>query len=350
MKRPGGFDREHHANAEARRLRGGGPELDVDPRTSSEWHVEHDPAGAEEQAGNSGDELQPAEARRHAAGLAKIPAREGGLLGSLRQRLSSGREVDPITAAERRVRDAERRTKRRERRETRRFTAAARAARRRLFIVLGTVASLMLFVAVVVFTPLMAVTEVRIQGAQTVSETDLERALARFDGVPLALVDENEVLRALEAFPLIQRFAVERLPPHTLLVRIEERTPVVSVQKDDAYLLYDAAGVLVGRAAERPAGVPLGVDTAQQVSTKAFTAAARVVRDLPTELRAQVVEVGAKTGQDVTLTFDSGIKVFWGNTQKTKRKAVILEAMLASLADRPVTYIDVSSTEAPVFR
>lgn len=260
------------------------------------------------------------------------------------------KRADPVKAAERRVRDAERQTKRRSRRESRRFTAVARRSKRKLWIIGGAVLSLMLFVVLVVFTPLMAVTEVKVEGAETVNVADLEVALERFDGVPLALVDENEVLRALEAFPLIQRFAVERVPPHTLLVRVEERTAVIAVEQDGAFLLYDAAGVLIGNVPERPAGVPLGVDTAQQTSTQAFSEAAQVIRDLPAELRAQVVSVSAKTGQDVTLTLDSGVEVFWGNTEKTKRKAVVLQAMLTSLAGRPVTHIDVSSSEAPVFR
>lgn len=343
MKRPGGFDREHASPSSlpipsAERAQVGSLDGEPDmPRdaTADEATPPHAPGiDAQETVDLSdlaGGVAQPRSLRLmpwrpHAAGL------------------------DPIEAAERRVREAEKRTKRRQRRETRRFTAAVRRSRRRLLIAGGAIAGLVVFVSAVVFTPLMAVEEVRVEGAQTVNAADLERALERFDGVPLALVEEREVLRALEAFPLIQRFAVERVPPHTLVVRVEERIPVIAVENDGSYSLYDAAGVLVGSAAERPAEVPLGTDTARQTSSAAFAAAAQVVRDIPGELRTRVSSAGAKTGQDVTLVLENGVEVFWGNPDKTKRKAVILQTMLASLGDRPVSHIDVSSTEAPVFR
>lgn len=356
MKRPGGFDREvmpptrltprsGPPHSEPSALRREVPsEAGADNLRSSGTDSGHaDPR--REDAHQETVELS--DLARPASALERSGAKSGA--GAL-ARLRWAQPTDPIKAAERRVREAEKRTKRRQRRETQRFTAAARRSRQRALIVLGAVGGLVLFVALVVFTPIMAVKEVRVEGAQNVNVADLERALARFDGVPLALIEEREVLRALEAFPLIQKFAVERVPPHTLLVRVEERIPVIAVETDGAYQLYDAAGVLVGSAAERPEGVPLGVDSARQTASPAFAAAARVVRDLPAELRAQVTTAGARTGQDVTLVLESGVEVFWGNADKTKKKSVILQTMLSSLVDRPVSHVDVSSTEAPVFK
>lgn len=257
---------------------------------------------------------------------------------------------DPVKAAEKRVRAAERQNKQGQRRETRRFTSAIRRTRRRTLIAVATVLALVLFVLVGAFTPIMAVRDVQIEGAQSVNVDDVKVALQRFEGTPLALVDENEILKALSAFPLIQRFAVERVPPSTLIVRIEERVPAIAIESDGVVRLYDAAGVLVGEVPERPEGVPLGGDSLRNTSGAAFRAASKVVRDMPADLRQQTVSVNAVTGQDVVFVLANGIEVFWGNANDTKRKSLVLQTMLTSLEGRSVSHIDVSSTDSPIFR
>ena len=264
--------------------------------------------------------------------------------------MTKHRGPDPVKAAERRVREAEKRQRRSARRETRRFTAVARRTRRRILIAVGSVLALVLFVLVGVFTPLMSVREVRIEGAVTVNVDEIAAALERFDGVPLALVNENEVLDTLSGFPLIQRFAVERVPPHTLVVRIQERTPVLALETDGVMRLYDAAGVLIAEGVDRPQGVPLGGEGVGDTASDAFRAAATIVRDMPAGLREQLSTADATTGQDVTFRLTSGVEVVWGNADETKRKSLVLQTMLASLAGQSVSHIDVSSVDAPIFR
>ena len=260
------------------------------------------------------------------------------------------REVDPVRAAEKRLRAAERQRKKRVKRESKRFTAQSRRRRRRVLISLATVAGLVLFVLLGALTPVMSVREVRVEGVSSVDEQAVQDALSEFSGVPLALVNETDVLRALEGFPLIQRFAVERIPPKTLVVRIEERVPVIALADGDAVTLYDAAGVVLGEVAERPKGVPLGSNSLRNTAGKGFGAAAKVVRDMPSSMREQLAEVTSVSGQDVTFVLTSGVEVFWGNPEETKRKALVLEKMLHSLGERPVSHIDVSSTESPIFK
>jgi cell division septal protein FtsQ len=279
----------------------------------------------------------------------EIAEAERGAVRSPLARLRASREADPVRAAERRLREAGKLRRARIRSERRRFAADARRRRRNALIAAGAVVALALFVVVGAFTPLMAVREVQVIGAGTVSQGDVERALARFDGRPLALVDDADVHRALEPFPLIQRYAVERVPPHTLVVRIEERVPVVSVQGDDGYAFYDAAGVLLGRGEAPPAGVPAASGSVVDLSSAAFQSAARTLRDMPSGLREQIVEVAASSAQDVTFTLANGVQVLWGDADRIQSKAAVLQTMISSLGDRPVELIDVSSPDAPVF-
>lgn len=255
---------------------------------------------------------------------------------------------DPVRVAERELKSARRSVRSREKQEQRRFTRHLRRRRRQWLIAGGAVLALALFVAIGVLSPLTAVREVRLVGASQVNVEDIQTALSRFEGVPLALVQEGDVHRALEPFPLIQRYSIERIPPHTLVVRIEERDAVIAVEADGGFDLLDPAGVLVATAAERPLGVPLGGSAAANPSTPAFEAAGKVIRDLPQDIRELLASVSATSAQDVTFTLTTGTEVIWGEAVETQRKAIVLRSMLAAVG--AVSLIDVSAPGAPVFQ
>ncbi|WP_416446522.1 FtsQ-type POTRA domain-containing protein [Leucobacter sp. HNU] len=280
---------------------------------------------------------------------AALDVRESGsgLLAKLRARPE--REPDPIRAAERDLRTATRLRRRRERREQRRFTVHARRRRRYWLIGAGAVAALALFVAIGVLSPLMAVRDIRVTGASRVDAAKVTDALGRFDGVPLALVDDGEVHRALAEFPLIQRYAIERIPPGTLVVQVEERVPAITVAKGKAFETYDPAGVLVETADKRPAGVPLATGAAATPGSQAFSASAKIVRDMPEALRKQLAAVTASSGQDVRFTLAGGLEVLWGEATETQKKSAVLQALLTGLKGRSVQRIDVSAPNAPVY-
>lgn len=358
MKRPGGFDKGPEEPQRSERPRRHDRQAKVPPGPAPEAPPSTTPVGTDvptEATPNDADETLPLDSLPQSLpqSLPRDRARPvGGLTraSAALKRRGQRRPADAVKAAERRVRAAERQYKRSNRRETRRFTLVARRARRRILIVLGAVVALALFVAVCAYTPLMAVREVQVEGTSQVNVDDVKSALSRLEGVPLALVDENEVLRALESFPLIQRFGVERVPPHTLRVRIEERLPVIALETDGRFRHYDAAGVLLGESEERPEGVPLGSGAIRNSSSEPFRAASQIVRDMTPELRAQLVSVTAATGQDVAFVLTNGVEVFWGSVDETVRKSVILQTMLTSLEGREVVHIDVSSTSAPIFK
>lgn len=330
MKRPGGFDGGRPAQSET----AGG---------------EHRPAVPEPFASEASPQpvqlpASPEEATEGQSDLTSRSVREV----SNPSALEPPRDEDAVRSAERRLRQAERSRRARERRDRRRFTAHLRRRRRVWLGAAATVLALAVFVAVGVFTPIMAVREVQIDGASRLDREELAAALQRFEGVPLALVNESDVHRALEPFPLVQRYSIERIPPQTLIVRIEERDPVIALDREGGLVLVDPAGVLVGGAAERPVGVPLGTGTVIDVASPAFLAAARVIRDMPEDLRAQLSTVAASSAQDVEFTLAAGTRVVWGDAEATQRKSVVLRAMLASIG--VVSEIDVSAPETPVFR
>lgn len=264
-------------------------------------------------------------------------------------------EVEPVGAvsdgvrqAQDRLKDAGRARRRREKHEQRRFTEHLRARRRRWFVAGCAVVGLALFVIVGVFTPIMAVKEIQVHGTQAVNADELQTALSRFEGVPLALVSDQDVHRAIEPFPLVQRYSIERIPPHTLIVRIKERAAVIALDREGEFDLFDPAGVLLGRVAERPVGVPVGSPELTDTASPAFLAASNIVRDMPEDLRALLVSVQASNAQDVSFELSNGTQVLWGESKETQRKSVVLRSMLASVGAPEL--IDVSAPDAPVFK
>lgn len=305
-------------------------------------------------AGNSAPDLSapsvetegPLDAEDMTATAAVVPLRREFALNKLNERQQS--ETDPVRAAEARLKQAGRDRRNREQRERRRFTEHLRVRRRRVFIAVGTVLALALFVIAGVFTPIMAVRDVQLRGAQAVNTDELQQSLSRFQGVPLALVTDQDVHRAIEAFPLVQRYSIERIPPHTLIVTIEERVAAVALEREGGFDLLDPAGVLLGRVPERPVGVPLGSAELTDTSSPAFAAATSVVRDMPEDIRALLSAVRASNAQNVTFTLSDGTEILWGESKETQRKAVVLRSLLASIG--PVSMIDLSAPDAPVFK
>ncbi|MFT4213021.1 MAG: FtsQ-type POTRA domain-containing protein [Microbacterium sp.] len=230
--------------------------------------------------------------------------------------------------------------------EVRRFTGRARRRRR---IWLGVAASLVLLVAVTVgaaYSPLFAVDDIEVVGTSQLDPQSVQDALSGQLGTPLAAIDESAVKAALIAFPLVESYTLEADPPHTLVVRIVERTPVGVVQSDAGFTLYDAAGVALSTTADQPTGYPLMTVTGG-VDSDAFTAAGQVMRALPSDVRARVTAVTASTPDDVTLTID-GKQVVWGSADQSATKALVLQEIMAARPD--VSSYDVSTPDAVVVR
>lgn len=231
--------------------------------------------------------------------------------------------------------------------EIRRFTQRSRRRRIVWWSALGAVVALVIGSVIAAYSPLFAVERITVAGTRTVDAAAVQEALAGQIGAPLALIDASEVKSALTEFPMIESYALEARPPHELLVRIVERTPVGVIRSDAGFTLVDAAGVVLSTTPQRPEGQPIlsidgGTDTA------AFRSAGLVMRSLPGDLRAQVAEVSASTADDVTLVLAGGARILWGSEEDSVTKALVLVALMKTAPDAGT--FDVSAPTVPVVR
>lgn len=252
-------------------------------------------------------------------------------------------------AAKRALAAAARERRRYERQEVRRFTRRSRRRRITSAVVLGSVVALAAVVAIGAYSPLMALREVRVEGAQRIPAAEIEAAFDGVLGTPLPLIQPGDVHAALAAFPLIETYATETIPPGALVVRVVERTPVGVIDTGSGLELVDAAGVVIERPEGRPEGQPL-IEVEGGVTDEGFRAVAAVVRSLPPDVRPQVARATARTADDVRLELAGGASVVWGSAEESALKAEVLVALMHAAPPDTVGTYDVSSPESAVTR
>lgn len=260
---------------------------------------------------------------------------------------TSGDSARDVRAARRALAAAERRRRRYERQEVRRFTKRSRLRRMTWIVGLASVAALALLAAGVAYSPLMALREIRVEGASRVPAADIRAAFDDRMGTPLPLIAADDVQRTLSAFPLIETYSTETVPPGTLVVRVVERTPVGVLQTSSGYVSADAAGVVVERHDAPPDGLPL-VTAEGGLDGDAYRSAGAVLRSLPAELRARVAQVTADTPDDVRLDLAEGAVVVWGSADESSLKATVLARLMAAAPPDEVDGYDVSAPMSPV--
>lgn len=256
--------------------------------------------------------------------------------------------ADRTAAAE--LRAAERSRRRHDQRELRRFTRRSRRRRIGTAIGAGVVLLLIGMVLVAVYSPLLALRTITVDGTTRLDPAAVQSAVDGQLGTPLALLDEQRLNAQLAEFTLIRSYVTEIVPPSTLLIHIVERVPVGVVQRGSTYDLVDPAGVTVESGSERTPGVPLiQLVGSEEVGGTAFDSITEVLLALPDATVAQVDTISARTHDDVTFTMAGGVQVVWGSVDDTEGKVQKLAALLTARGGQAGEY-DVSAPGTAVFR
>ncbi|PDQ34610.1 MAG: hypothetical protein B5766_10540 [Candidatus Lumbricidophila eiseniae] len=235
-----------------------------------------------------------------------------------------------------------------ERQEIRRFTTFQRRRRRMWALGLGSVTVVVIAVWAIAYSPLFALRTIRVEGTHTLPSAQVEAAFVPLRGTPLPLVTDEKIQKVLANFKPIETYSIEALPPHTLVIRVVERTAVgVFAHSGGGFELVDAAGVVIDTPAAQPAGQPL-ITVPDGASGSGFRTAAAVIRSLPSSLRSMLAGVSASTSNNVILQLASGEKIVWGDVSEPVLKAQVLDSLLRAAPPGSVSVYDVSSPLSPV--
>ena len=205
-------------------------------------------------------------------------------------------------------------------------------------------------IAGAVFSPVLAVRTITVDGTSLVTPDAVQKALAGLEGKPLPQVSEQEINELLKPLVQVRSATMEARPPSELLVHVDERVPVALLKQGDSYVMVDVDGVQLGATQDLAAvALPLidaGVGT---TNTELFKAIAAVLDTLPADILARMSTASAASPDAVELKLVDGKTVVWGNAEDRELKAKALEALLRMPADPkvPVNVYDVSVPRHP---
>lgn len=260
----------------------------------------------------------------------------------------TGRDAqdEPQDDSERTVRLARKRFQRRQ--WARRWLAWRRV------VVAGLVAGLVgAGVWLVLFSSVMAVGGVQVNGADSLSPAQVRRAAAVPVGEPLATVDLDAVTERLDALPAVKAVDVSRAWPDRVRIDVTEREPVAVVQRGGTLRATDATGVVFRRYGARPPNLPL-IRLGGGVQRDALAEAARVAGALPDDLARRVEHIEVRTVDTISLQLRGRggqgrtRTVRWGSADESGLKARVLDVLLTNRVTRKAALFDVSVPGQPI--
>lgn len=224
--------------------------------------------------------------------------------------------------------------------------ARARSLRRKVFLIGGTVAVLIVaLTATLWFSPLMSVRTVEFVGDGVLTSEEVLAQAEIQEGRPLLRVDTAAAAQRVAGIPRVAEARVRREYPSTVVVSVTERIPVVFFDSPEGTHLMDATGV--DFAIEPPPfGVVRLVTPNPGRDDHATQAALEVLEALPESVRFQVAEVAAPTISSVSATLVDGRVVVWGSAEGSERKSAVVSVLLT----QPGRIFDVSSPELPTVK
>lgn len=236
--------------------------------------------------------------------------------------------------------------------------------RRRLWWAALAAAVVVVMVAVlaVLGSSLFAVEQVSVTGNVYTDRAALEAIIDDLVGTPVLLVDTDEIESRVESIPWVADARVRTSFPRQATIEIRERTPVAAMLGADGMTrVIDSAARVLGLVDGQPVALvwisgPGTLDVAPgDFASIGYSSAASLVTKLTPEIRVRVEEMMVTPdGADLVmmLTSDRGpIEVRFGSAigeNAQIEKLVRLQRTLDDIGDKPVTVIDVSTSEVTV--
>ncbi|TCN43012.1 cell division protein FtsQ [Kribbella orskensis] len=206
-----------------------------------------------------------------------------------------------------------------------------------LLVVLGGITVWLFY-----FSSVFAVSGVKVSGADTVPVATITQVAEAPTGTPLVKVDLGAIAERVRTIQAVADAQVTRAWPNQLKIVVTERVPVVVVTDGRNFELVDAAGVAFKTVPARP-GLPeaLVVGSRRDVTIRSVVT---VSAALPVKLRSEVESISAASPDSITLNLGSKVKVVWGSSDDSARKAEVLSVLMR----REATVYDVSAPDLPV--
>jgi cell division protein FtsQ len=195
---------------------------------------------------------------------------------------------------------------------------------------------------------------VDVTGAAHLARADVVRIAGVSTATNIVWLDEGLVERRLESDPWIAHADVHVALPWTIEIVLTERSPVAVANDGVREILVAGDGTALGLA-DRTRGLPeisLPSRLALDGSSESPSGAALALGAMSPELRAEVTSVTVQIGGALEMRLRGGISVRYGGAWEPRRKAAVLQRVLAwaQAEGERVASVNVVSPAAPAVK
>ena len=229
------------------------------------------------------------------------------------------------------------------------FTMRGVNRRKQLLVVGGSLVASVVFVLIVLASPLVAVRNIDIEGAKYANATLIETVSKSLRGKSVLTVDTNAAQKLLETDPWIESVRIKTYLPSRAVIEINERVPVAwFLGVDNQGRVIDQDGRVLAVVNGRPTEYMLidGIGPnliAGAMASESYKAAAQLAMSLPDEIRPVVKNMGVNGPNQVTMTLLTGAVVKFGEPVDLRNKLVNVVVILRRQDINQIAGIDVSS-------
>ena len=221
--------------------------------------------------------------------------------------------------------------------------------RKQLLVVGGSLVAGVVFVLIVLASPIVAVRNIDVEGAKYANSTLIETVSKSLRGKSVLTVDTNAAQKLLETDPWIESVRIKTYLPGRAVIEINERVPVAwFLGVDNQGRVIDQDGRVLAVVNGRPTEYMLIDGTgpnliAGAMASESYAAAAQLAMSLPEEIRPVVKNMGVNGPNQVTMTLLTGAVVNFGEPVDLRNKLVNVVVILRRQDINQIAGIDVSS-------
>ena len=221
--------------------------------------------------------------------------------------------------------------------------------RKQLLVVGGSLVAGVVFVLIVLASPIVAVRNIDVEGAKYANPTLIETVSKSLRGKSVLTVDTNAAQKLLETDPWIESVRIKTYLPGRAVIEINERVPVAwFLGVDNQGRVIDKDGRVLAVVNGRPTEYMLIDGTgpnliAGAMAAESYAAAAQLAMSLPDEIRPVVKNMGVNGPNQVTMTLLTGAVVKFGEPVDLRNKLVNVVVILRRQDINQIAGIDVSS-------
>jgi cell division protein FtsQ len=184
---------------------------------------------------------------------------------------------------------------------------------------------------------LLTVQNIAVRGTVSLDQASLAE-ISGLQGKSMLTLSDEGARRRLMAIPAVYAVGIEREWPDTVVITVVERRPVAYWSVDGHDFPVDQEGVVLsggepeGRAPRIVENTPGRIlNPGDRVHPDAVAFAQRIMTESPRFLEATVAELEYEPRVGVTVIFDSGLRVTFGDDRSYDYKIAVLSALLQEL-------------------